>query len=151
MNIVLAPNFVLSNPAKKVVNFDNDLKKLADQMVSLMRAAKGVGLAANQIGVTQQVIAIEYTGQDLTIPLVVVVNPRVISASAAITTNIEGCLSLPGRQVNVARSKALKIKGFNLKGKLITIAAKGFFARIIQHEMDHLSGVLITDRGKIVN
>lgn len=151
MVIVKSPNWVLSRPTKKVVYFNNELEKLVDRMAAAMRKAKGIGLAANQVGQTLSVIIIEVASEKLKIPLTVVVNPKLISASREKTTQTEGCLSLPGLEVELPRSKAVKIKGYNLKGKQIKIAAKGLFARIIQHEMDHLNGFLITDRGKIVN
>jgi len=150
MKIVKAPNSILSNKTRKVTIFDNDLKKLADAMVLTMHKASGIGLAANQINKDLNIMAIHMDSEKTKIPLTVVVNPRLVSISLEMKDHIEGCLSLPGLEVDVPRATALKIKGQNLKGKPITIAAKGMFARIIQHEMDHLNGFLITDRGKIV-
>lgn len=145
MRIVTAPNPILFTAVKKVVNFDDDLKKLAEKMILTMRANKGIGLAANQIGADCQVILIEYALKRPIIPLTAVVNPKLVSQSPKWNYQVEGCLSLPGKEFEVARSEAVKIKGFNLKGKPITLAAKGLFARIIQHEMDHLRGILIND------
>lgn len=151
MKIVKAPNQVLANKTQKVASFDIELKKMVDSMVQTMRQSNGIGLAANQIGKDMSVMIIEMNAEKIRIPITIVVNPKLISQGSELETEIEGCLSLPGLEVEVPRSTAVKIKGQNLKGKPITIAAKGMFARIIQHEFDHLNGYLITDRGEKIS
>lgn len=141
---------MLSAKTQKVSQFNDGLKKLVDEMRKTMHKSKGIGLAANQIGKDLQVMIMEMDTEKLKIPFTVVINPRLISLGNEIENQIEGCLSLPGLEVDVPRATAIKIKGQNLKGKPITISAKGMYARIIQHEMDHLGGFLITDRGKVV-
>lgn len=150
MRIVKAPAEILSKSTQKVAKYDSQLRNLVDTMAAAMRQAKGIGLSANQIGAPWQVMVIEVLSDGLKIPLTVIVNPKLVNVSAQQSVKIEGCLSLPGKEVEVPRAQAIKIKGYNLKGKKITIAAKGLLARIIQHEYDHLNGLLITDRGKVV-
>lgn len=150
IKIITAPSKILSVPTQKVEFFDQKLHKIIKDMVRVMRHFSGIGIAANQIGLSLQIIAIECKTKDAKIPLTVILNPKTISKSQELNSKAEGCLSLPEIEVEVSRSNAIKIKGNNPKGKTITISAKGLFARIIQHELDHLQGILITDRGKIL-
>jgi peptide deformylase len=119
-------------------------------MVETMRAEPGVGLAANQVGVSQRVIVVEFaedTKKEDTPPkLYVVVNPEITRASPEMVVGTEGCLSIPGYWGNVERHESLTVKGLNRQGKPITIKAKGWLARIFQHEIDHLNGILFVDR-----
>ncbi len=144
--IVTNPHPVLRKRAIKVTNFDQDLLTLIDSMVETMRAAPGVGLAAPQIGVSQQVVVIEYTEDENARPkLYAIVNPEIIKPSAEKEFGIEGCLSLPGLVGEVERHISVTVKAQNRFGKPIKIKASGWLARIFQHEIDHLEGVLYTD------
>ena len=146
-NIVTAPNEVLRRKAKKVSNFDKDLLDLVEDMIETMRDAPGVGLAAPQIGVSQRVVVIEYAEEENQRPkLYTIINPEIIKPSEETEVGIEGCLSLPGLVGEVERHNAITVKAFNRFGKPTKIKASGWLARIFQHEIDHLEGVLYPDR-----
>lgn len=148
LKIVDYPNKILQTPAQKVVDFDDNLKSLVSEMVKTMHQEKGIGLAAPQIGKSLRLTVIEYKKQeddDFEIPLLVLVNPKIISKSTAQEVDTEGCLSLLGIEVPVARHKKIKVKAQDLEGNKIRLTASGLFARIIQHELDHLDGKMIID------
>jgi len=145
------PNEVLRKKAQTVEIFDSDLKRLIEDMVETMRVAPGVGLAAPQIGVSQRVIVVEFgNDEDESVPkqLYVVVNPEIIRASGEEVVGIEGCLSVPGLIGEVSRSEVVTVRGQNSSGKNIKIRAQGWLARIFQHEIDHLNGILYTQRAE---
>lgn len=135
-------NPVLRAKAKKITRFDSHLERLAEDMFETMRAAPGVGLAAPQIGLSVRVLVAEYEDER-----VALVNPEIIKASEDEELGTEGCLSIPGVVGDdVPRAAAVTVKARDLKGKEIRIKADGWFARILQHEIDHLDGVLFIDR-----
>ena len=147
--IVTVPEPVLRRRAHKVTDFGADLQELIDDMVETMRAAPGVGLAAPQINVSQRVIVVEYGDEeDEQVPakLYLVVNPEILRPSLETEKGTEACLSIPGFLGEVERVTSLTVKGLNRHGQPIRIKAKGWLARIFQHEIDHLDGVLFTDR-----
>lgn len=149
--IVTIPNSVLRRKARKVTESGPELQTLLDDMVDTMRAAPGVGLAGPQVGVPLRVIVVEYgeREEDGVPPrLYKVVNPEIVRASAETEMGAEGCLSIPGYLGDVERSVAVTVKGFNSQGKPIRIKASGWLARIFQHEIDHLDGILFTDRAE---
>lgn len=156
--IITPENPALRQKAKRVTNFGPELKALVDDMVETMRAAPGVGLAAPQVAVSQRVIVVEYASEpgdgDAREPappkLYRLVNPEIVKASAEKVTGVEGCLSIPGYLGEVERHEAVTIKGMNVQGKPIRIKATGWLARIFQHEIDHLDGVLFIDRASAV-
>lgn len=151
--IVTLPEPVLRKKARKVSDFGADLQTLIDDMVETMREAPGVGLAAPQVGVPQRVIVIEYGDEeqeDAPSKLYTIVNPEIVRASDEAEVAAEGCLSIPGFAGDVERSLAVTIKGFNRHGKPVRLKAKGWLARIFQHEIDHLDGVLFIDRAERV-
>ena len=140
---------VLRQKTQTVEAFDLDLQVLIDDMVETMRAAPGVGLAAPQIGVSKRVIVVEFGNEDdETIPtqLFVLVNPEVVSQSKDTIAGVEGCLSVPGLAGEVERARVVTVSGQDQNGKKVKIRAQGWLARIFQHEIDHLNGVLYTDR-----
>lgn len=158
--IITPVNPVLRQKAKKVTTYNQALKTLVDDMVDTMREAPGVGLAAPQVAVGLRVIVVEYA-EEPELPedaepvepaeppkpkLYKIVNPEIVKASEEMVTGAEGCLSLPGYNGQVPRHKAVAVKGFNLQGKPIKIKAEGWLARIFQHEIDHLDGILFIDR-----
>lgn len=148
LSVIKYPNKILETPANKVVDFNDELRQLADDMVETMHANKGIGLAAPQIGKGLRVAVIEYPKQkddDFEIPLMVLINPKIISKSTEEQADTEGCLSIPGIEVSVPRAKRVKVKAQDLEGNKIRFTASGLFARIIQHELDHLDGKLIID------
>jgi peptide deformylase len=154
--IVTLPDAVLRRKARKVTDFGPELQTLIDDMVDTMRAEPGVGLAANQVGVSQRVIVVEYgeeneEGEETVPPkLYVVVNPVLTKLSAETTIGTEGCLSVPGYVGNVERHVSLTVKGYNRRGQPLTIKAKDWLARIFQHEVDHLEAILFVDRAEKV-
>jgi peptide deformylase len=151
--IVTLPDTVLRRKAHAVTKFDKNLHTLIDDMVETMREAPGVGLAAPQIGLSERIIVIEYfereedeEKEDAPKKVWAVLNPEIIKASEEKLMGVEGCLSIPGLVGEVERHSAVQVKGMNRHGKPMKIKAKGWLARIFQHEIDHLNGVLFTDR-----
>jgi peptide deformylase len=151
--IVYIPDPVLRRKAHKVTVFDKDLQTLIDDMVETVRDAPGVGLAAPQVGVSQRVIVVEYgddEDEDAPKKLFTVVNPEIVEASTEMVDGTEGCLSIPRLMGEVSRHEKVVVKGLNRYGKPIKIKVSGWLARIFQHEIDHLEGVLYTDRASKV-
>ena len=148
--IITVPNEVLRRKAHKITAFEKELQKTIDDMVETMREAPGVGLAAPQVGLLDRLIVVEYDEddeiEDSPKRLFVVVNPEIIKASEETEMGIEGCLSIPGLVGEVERSLAVVIKGQNRRGQPLKFKAEGWLARIFQHEIDHLDGVLYTDK-----
>jgi peptide deformylase len=129
--------------------FNGDLATLVQDMAETMRNSNGVGLAAPQVGVTARVIVVE-TPQDEDEPgsgrLYTAVNPRIARASQEMVDGLEGCLSIPGYVGEVTRHAAVTVKGQDLKGCKVRFKVQGFVARVFQHEIDHLYGVLFIDK-----
>ena len=148
-DIATLPDLILRRKARPVTKFDGNLQTLIDNMIETMRAAPGVGLAAPQVGVSERVIVVEYGDEeDETVPkkLYALVNPELKAISQETEVGVEGCLSVPGLLGEVERSLAVTVKGLNRRGQPMRIKAKGWLARIIQHEIDHLNGVVFTNR-----
>lgn len=148
--IVFLPDPVLRRKARKVTTFDSDLQVLIDDMIETMREAPGVGLAAPQVGVSQRVVVVEYTedeeNEDAPKKLYVLVNPEILQPSKETEMGIEGCLSVPGLVGEVERHTSLTVKGQNRRGQPVKYKVSGWLARIFQHEIDHLDGIIYTDR-----
>jgi peptide deformylase len=134
---------VLRATALAVERFDTDLQAEVTRMGELMHDALGVGLAATQLGVLHRVLVYKAYADD---PLTALVNPTVEWSSEELETGEEGCLSLPGVHVEVERAARVRVRGQDETGKELEIEAEGLDARVIQHEVDHLNGVLILDR-----
>jgi peptide deformylase len=130
----------LRKKAYPVKEVNSQTKRLIKDMVETMHENRGVGLAANQIGVDKQVMIVD-AGEGL----LALINPRVVDSSGE-ESDEEGCLSLPDIRVGVRRAKKIGIRGLNEEGEEIDIETEGFLSRAIQHEMDHLNGILIIDR-----
>lgn len=151
--IVTLPAAVLRRKAHKVTAFDKEFQVLVEDMVDTMRAAPGVGLAAPQVGVSLRLIVVEFGDEeDEEAPkkLYMVANPEIVLASEDKVKGIEACLSVPGLVGEVERHNFIVVKGLNRQGKPIKIKAEGWLARIFQHEIDHLDGVIYTDRASRV-
>lgn len=147
-NIVTLPDPVLRKKARKVTDFGPDFQQLVEDMLETLRAAPGVGLAAPQLGILQRLIVVEYSeDEDETTParLYVIVNPELTRLSGEKLTGAEGCLSIPGLVGEVERHESLVVKGQNRRGQPTSVKASGWLARIFQHEVDHLNGVLFVD------
>jgi peptide deformylase len=133
---------VLRQRAAEVAAVDDDLRRLIDDLFETMRAARGVGLAANQVGIAQRVAVVD-VGEDDPPPLVLV-NPRLIERSGS-QVGEEGCLSIPEIYGDVERAETVVLEALDRDGRPYTLRATGFKARAIQHEIDHLDGVLFLD------
>lgn len=147
--IITLPDPVLRKKARKVVDFGPELQIFIDDMIETMREAPGVGLAAPQVGVSSRIIVVEFgdeEDEDAPKKLYVVVNPEIVRASQETVSGIEGCLSIPEIVGNVERLESVTIRGLNRRNQPIKIKASGWLARIFQHEIDHLEGVLFVDR-----
>ncbi|GAB4434960.1 MAG: peptide deformylase [Anaerolineae bacterium] len=153
--IITPENPVLRRKARKVTAFDRDLQALIDDMLETMRAAPGVGLAAPQVGVSQRVIVIDMPDDEEVYgpgagETHIVVNPEIVKASRETVEGTEGCLSIPGYAGAVERAESVKVRGQDRHGKPVRIKAEGWLARVFQHEIDHLDGVLFIDRASAV-
>ena len=134
---------VLRSPASPVAEFDERLRADADRMVDLMHAAIGVGLAATQLGIMRRLLVFQAGPDAAPTPLV---NPEIEWSSDDAATAEEGCLSLPGVIVDVERPLHVRVRAQDVEGAGLTIEASGLEARVIQHEIDHLDGVLMIER-----
>ncbi len=146
--IVTLPADVLRRKARPVKDFNQSLQSLIDDMVETMRAAPGVGLAAPQVGVSQRLIVVEFGDeQDEEVPpkLYVLINPEITRKSEEVTMGTEGCLSIPGLVGDVERAASVTVKGRSRHGQPMKVKASGWLARIFQHEIDHVNGVLFPD------
>src|SRR5258708_1708214 len=139
--IITSENPILRQKAKKVHHFDPSIAKLIDDMFETMGASHGVGLAAPQIALSIRVFVAEFEDHK-----VAMVNPEIIKAEGE-ELGTEGCLSIPGYVGdNIRRATNVVVKGQDARGKPIKVRADGWFARILQHEIDHLDGILFLDR-----
>jgi peptide deformylase len=147
--IVSLPDLVLRRKAHRVTTFDNSLLELIDDMIETMRAAPGVGLAATQVAELMRVVVVEFgSEEDENVPkkLYVIVNPEIIQASQETELGVEACLSVPGLAGEVERFMQIVVKGQNRRGQVVRVKASDWLARIFQHEIDHLDGILFVDR-----
>jgi len=139
--IKILGNPVLRERCKEVKLKDPTLKRLVRDMEETLRKAEGVGLAATQVGILKRVIIYD-VGEGLK----VLINPMITWESEEKLEEEEGCLSVPGAKVPVRRAKEIRAEGYNLEGDKVALEAEGLLARVIQHEIDHLNGILIIDR-----
>jgi len=139
---------VLRRRARRVTSFGDPLQSLITDMMDTMRANQGVGLAAPQIGVSQQIVVIQLPEDEEEVEsgkLYVLCNPKIVRRQGE-EAGVEGCLSLPGFAGEVPRATTLTVKAQNPQGEPVRIKAQGFLARVFQHEIDHLQGGLYIDR-----
>jgi len=147
--IVTLPHPVLRRKAHKVTSFDKDFQALVEDMIETLRQAPGVGLAAPQVGISERLIVVEYgDDDDESVPkkLYVVANPEIVQRSEETISGVEGCLSVKNLIGEVDRHVEIVVKGQNRRGQNVKIKASDWLARIFQHEIDHLDGVVFTDR-----
>jgi peptide deformylase len=142
--ILTYPNPVLRQKVETVTNFDDSLKELADDLAETMYAAPGAGLAANQIGVCLRVVVVDVSPSKEDKKHLVLVNPEIIEKEGC-QVDEEGCLSVIDLTANVERYRKLLVRAQDLHGKSWEFPAEDFFARVIQHELDHLNGILFID------
>ncbi|WHY68663.1 MULTISPECIES: peptide deformylase [Bacillaceae] len=142
LKVVNYPAEILEQTCKTVVKFDRKLAKVLDNMYDTMIEYDGVGLAAPQIGLDQRIAIVDIDDELGTIEMI---NPVILETSGE-QTGPEGCLSFPGLFGEVTRPNIVKIEAFDRKGRKYTLEAEGFLARAIQHEIDHLDGILFTTK-----
>jgi peptide deformylase len=154
--IVTLPEPILRRKARPVSAIDNNLQTVIDDMIDTMRAAPGVGLAAPQIGIPERLIVVEYVDPPdeddeevhkvVKPKLYVMINPEIVKTSEEKVMGVEGCLSIPGLVGEVERFEKIQVKGLNRRGQPMKVKAEGWLARIFQHEVDHVNGVVFPDR-----
>lgn len=141
MEIVTHPDEVLRQEAEPIEEITEDVRDLADKMTEIMFRQEGIGLAAPQIGVSKQLIVI-----DLEDEFHILANPEIAERSEEEESMEEGCLSVPGPEAPVNRAKEVVVKGINLDGEEVKLRREGLAARVFQHEVDHVKGMLFIDR-----
>jgi peptide deformylase len=139
------PEKILKQKTTMIQNIDGVAQRLIDDMIDTMHAAHGVGLAANQVGIPQQLCVIDLSLREEKAPLLVLINPVIVEREGIVEAD-EGCLSIPGYLTSIRRAEKVYIQGLNREGKDIAIEAEGLLARALQHELDHLAGLLFIDR-----
>ena len=138
------PDPVLKQKAERVTSFDDELRRLASDMLETMYAAPGVGLAAPQVGVSRRLIVLDCSPKDTPHAPLVAVNPEIVSGEGECCDE-EGCLSVPEYYANVARKERVRVRFQELDGTPRELAAAGLWAVCFQHEIDHLDGILFVD------
>lgn len=142
------PDPVLRKKAKKIGIVDDSVRKLIDDMIETMQEACGVGLAANQVGVPLRVVVIQVPDKEV----IVLINPEVVETKGQRLV-IEGCLSVPGYQAEISRAESVRVRARDRNGKLFRKRGTDLLAQAMQHEIDHLNGVLyidyLTDKGQL--
>jgi len=144
-NLRLYGDPVLRRKARPVDQFDAGLKELVQDMIRTMREARGVGLAANQVGDLRRVLTVDPSAGEHEVDAFGIVNPAITRRSGAWTDD-EGCLSFPGLRIVITRAMDVRIEGRDLGGNPVAYEATGLLARALQHELDHLDGTLFVDR-----
>jgi peptide deformylase len=140
LKLCTVPNSVLRQKAKRVTSVDKSIRKLIDDMIETMREFSGVGLAAPQIGVSLRIAVIEIPDEEV----ITLINPEIIKRTGERTLD-EACLSVPGYQGTITRSVQVKAKALDRNGKAIRIKGEELLAQALEHEIDHLNGVLYID------
>lgn len=143
--IVWAPDKVLKTKCTTVEKVDNEIRQILDDMLDTMYDAPGIGLAAPQVGLTQRLIVIDVAGKGEEPQPLKIVNPEIVWSSEELNTYEEGCLSLPGHYAEVTRPAAVKVSFLDETGAGQEIEADGLLATCLQHEIDHINGVLFVD------
>lgn len=143
--IVKYPAEVLRRPTEKVKKIDDNIRELIKDLEDTMYAAPGVGLAANQIGVSLSVAVVNVLGPERRDGLIVLINPEIIKQEGEESAE-EGCLSIPGIWEVVTRAKRVVVRTLTLDGKTIELEGTGLLGRAYQHEIDHLNGIVFIDR-----
>ena len=132
--------------AKRISKVDNQIRHLAKDMLQSMYSAKGIGLAGPQVGISKELLVIDINFEDSAAEPLILINPEITAFGSTLTTYEEGCLSIPGIYLNVVRPSTIKLKFRDEMGRPRKMNADGLLARCIQHEVDHLKGVLFVDR-----
>jgi peptide deformylase len=146
LKIVTYPDQLLSRPSKPVDNIDQSIQDLIEKMAVTMYEAPGVGLAAIQVGIDKSIVVYDESPMDGKRDFNVLINPKIIRREGEILTEDEGCLSVPDFTASVRRSARVTVEALDREGKPLTIDAEDILAIILQHEIDHLNGILFVDR-----
>uniref|UniRef100_A0A7C3E2D2 Peptide deformylase n=1 Tax=Gracilinema caldarium TaxID=215591 RepID=A0A7C3E2D2_9SPIR len=142
MEIITLGNDVLRQKALPIQDIDGQVKALAQDMIETMYRGRGIGLAGPQVGLLQRIFVVQVDGESPR----VFINPTIIGTSPEISQYEEGCLSIPGLYAELTRPEKVTVQAWNERGRPFTLDAEGLLARVIQHEYDHLEGVLFIDR-----
>ena len=143
--ILTYPDPFLSTKAAPVAKVDDSVRELVRDMFETMYAANGIGLAATQVGVGKRVIVVDISPVEEESAPLALVNPQIVERKGCVQ-GPEGCLSVPGVEGEVARAETILVRGLDEKGAPVTLPAGGLLARALQHEIDHLDGILFVDR-----
>lgn len=150
--VVTEPSQILREKSKEVLDITNEIKDIIDDMIDTLRSKPGVGIAAPQLGISKRIVVVESRGIERengelndVIPLIVLIDPIIEKFSKEKVIMEEGCFSIPNCFAPIERPKKIKVKAVDMLGKKITINASGLLSRVIQHEVDHLDGILFTD------
>lgn len=143
--ILTYPDERLRTPAEPVEVVDDEIRQLVEDMAETMYAAEGVGLAANQIGVLKRIFVIDIAGEDEPSDLKVFINPEILEAEGT-QSYTEGCLSFPGAREDIKRAERVRVRALDQNGQPFELEATGLLAVAIQHENDHINGVLMIDK-----
>jgi peptide deformylase len=146
LKILTYPDKFLSDPVKPVENIDEKIHNLIKDMASIMYQAPGIGLAAIQVGINKSLLVYDISPRDEARSLQVLINPRIVESEGTTISEGEGCLSVPDFRANVKRSACVLVEGFDNNEKPLRIEAQGLLAVVLQHEIDHLNGILFIDR-----
>jgi peptide deformylase len=141
LNLRTLPDPILRQKARRVSKIDESLQKLINDMIDTMREASGVGLAANQVGILQRVVVIEIPEED---EVRVLINPEIIRREGERVVE-EGCLSIPGYRGELTRSLKVRARALDRDGNQVRIKAQGLLAQALEHETDHINGILYID------
>lgn len=143
--ILVYPDPFLARKAAPVARVDDRLRSLIRDMFETMYGAEGIGLAAPQVGVGKRIIVVDVSPVDKAVAPVALVNPEIVERKGS-AAGVEGCLSVPGVQGEVVRAETVEVRGLDEQGKPLRIRAAGILSRALQHEIDHLDGILFIDR-----
>ena len=145
LKILTYPDHTLRQPTSELDNIDGDVQKMIDQMSATMYDAPGVGLAAIQVGWDKSVLIYDVSASDQDRSLQVLINPRIVSQEGEILSENEGCLSVPEFRADVKRYSSILVEGVDREGRPVELEAEGMLAIVLQHEIDHLNGLLFID------
>ncbi len=146
LEILTYPDPFLKKETRPVIHVDEELQRLFEDMADTMYDAPGVGLAATQVGCDKSVIVFDPTADKENRPYQVLMNPKIIDTQGEILSENEGCLSVPEFRADVKRAEKAVVEGLDREGNPVRIEAEGILAIILQHEIDHLNGILFIDR-----
>jgi len=146
LDILTYPDKFLSEPTKPLENIDGEVQEMIDRMSATMYDAPGIGLAAIQVGWDKSLFIYDIAPKDENRSLHVLINPRIVNREGEIMSENEGCLSVPEFRADVKRAANITVEGFDREGKPVRMDAEGLLAVVMQHEIDHLSGILFIER-----